>query len=472
MEGTSPTSKRRTRLALLLAGVLVVSSVGPALAAPRVYVASASLEDRAVVAGTPVDVNFQLRNTGDSGARQVQITANGSVKYSERYQVDSGEVRNLNAQLTFDDPGRYQIQVGTKQAGTVEVRQTLVETTEVRSDGRTMVLRGGRIAYDSRVTSEFPTTNDTVAVESLTYQTLRNEFDRTIETYSNTTTAPISVSSGDRTTVYGAVTVDSERGIDDHSVQIGVNQSVIDDSSLTNDEVHLYRGNDGEYVQLNTTIVGVEDGRYVFEATTNDTGTLLVGSITPSFSVGGHSLSTSENENEKRVIVSANVSNTGSVAGNYTASMLIDDSAVGNQTVTLAPGENREVVLSERISRDGSYRVALDQQFVGAVVVATGDSGEDSPTETDAAGEPQTSTEADSGSSATATNTAQRGDGTTERSGATDTATQSSGGGDDAGDGSIGDDFSLPNPDVGLTEIAIGGGVAVIGVILVLLQRW
>jgi len=468
----STTSRRRTGLALLLAGVLVASSVGPALAAPRVFVASASLEDRTVVAGESVNVSFQVKNTGDSGAKEIQITANGSVEYSNRYEVDSGEMRTVTEQLTFDDPGRYQIQVGSKRAGTVEIRQTLVETTDVRSDGRTMVLRGGRIAYNSRVTSEFPTTNDTVAVESLTYRTLRNKFDRTVETYTNTTTAPVTVPSGDRTTVYAAVSVESLSGIDDHRVQIGVNQSAVDESPVASDQVHLYRAVDGDYVQLNTTMVGVEDGRYVFEAATNDTGTLLVGSLAPSFSVSGHSLSTSESETEKRIVVSATVSNTGSVAGNYTASMLIDDSVVDNQTVTLGPGENREVVLSERISRDGSYRVALDEQFVGTVVVATGDSGEDTPTKTDASGEPQTNTEPDSGSSATATNTAQQDGGTTEGSGATDTATQSSGDGDDAGDGSIGDGFSLPDPDVGLTEIAIGGGVAVIGVILVLLQRW
>ena len=91
-------------------------------------------------------------------------------------------------------------------------------------------------------------------------------------------------------------------------------------------------------------------------------------------------------------------------------------------------------------------------------------------TETDA-GTTTDGTDGDGATSDTADDTTSTADGAddspTERSGeggATAGTETDSGGGDS--------ELSLPTGDVGLTEIVIGGSVAVIGVILVLLQRW
>jgi len=75
------TSNRRTGIALLLVAVLLVSSVGPVLAAPRVFVASADLEQSRAVTGESVNVSFELRNTGDPGAAGIEVTVNGSAAF-------------------------------------------------------------------------------------------------------------------------------------------------------------------------------------------------------------------------------------------------------------------------------------------------------------------------------------------------------------------------------------------------------
>lgn len=474
MWSESTTSKRRTGLALLFVAVLIVSSVGPVLAAPRVFVASASMDRSTAVTGDPVDVSFQLQNGGDSGAGRVEITVNGTVAYSDRYQVESDEERDVTEQITFEDPGRYVVRVNDKRAGVINVSRTLVDTTDDRSDGRSMVLRGGRIPYNSQLTTQFPTTNESVAIESLTYRTLRNEFNRNIELYTNASSAPVRIPTGDRTTVFGAMTIQTLTGIEDQRIRIGVNQTTVDESPISSNDVHIYRASDDRYVELDTTEVQSEDGRYVFETRTNDTGTLLVGSLAPSFEVSGQSLSTSEIDGEKRIVVSANVTNTGSVAGDYTVQLELDGEVVNNQTVTLEPGETRETVVGDRISRDGSYRVALNGQFLGTVVVDTGAGGQ-TATETEPAEETQTDADTQAGGTetddagATATDDA---NGETDASGEDGGESEATEETQPSDDGSEGPGFSLPSANVGLTEIAIGGGVAVIGVILVLLQRW
>jgi|GEM_PF-1970977 len=491
----STTSKRRAGQALLIVGILLISSVGPVLAAPQVFVTSASVEQSRVVPGEPVNVSFQLKNTGDSGASSIPITANGSAVFSQRYQVDSDETRSVTEQITFEEPGRYRIRVNDENAGWVRVEQTLAETTDVRSEGRSMVVRGGRIPYNTVLTTTFPTTNESVAVESLTYRSLRSSFDRTVELYTNASAAPFAVPSGDATTVYGAVTVQSRSGIDDQRIRFGVNRSTVNESQLTAQEVHVYRPNGENYARLNTTLVGTEDDRYVFEAPTNDTGTLLVGSLAPSFEVTGHSLSTSVRGTEKRITVTANVTNTGSVAGNYTGDMRIDGTVVNNTTVALAPGESRPIRVSHGISRDGTYQVSLGDEYDVTVIVDTGEGGQDeTPTEDKTPTDDGTPTDEQSDSTETTTDTTD-GDGTATEAPSGDGSSTASEAGDgsptgQAGDGSptgqagdgettagtdsgSGDSgISLSADDVGLTEIAIGGSVAVIGVILVLLQRW
>jgi len=456
MSGNSSTSRWGTGVALLLAGLLVVSSVGPAVAAPQVFVAGASLDTKEAVTGESVEVSIKMRNTGDEGgATGVDIEANGTVVASGHYSVEAGGSRTVTEEIVFDTPGEYKITVNGNSAGTVLVNHTVVETTDRRTDGRTMLVRAGAIRTDQRVSTSFPVTNDSLAVTSLTARTSQGGFERNVSTYTDASSAPVALPSGDGTTVFGAVTVERLSGVNDRRVRIGVNQSVVDAANVSNDEISIYSGDATDFDRAETTFEGTVDGRYVYEARTNDTETLFVGSLAPVFEVSDHDLSTTTSGVEKEIVVSATARNVGDVAGNYTASMVIDGEVVATETVSLAPGENRTVTTSHGITRDGNYRVALDDQFVGSVVVSTGDAEQ---TETTTDGSPDGSTES---------GTPEPSDGETDQPSETDTETDA---GD--GDGGGGFDVSLPEPDVGLTEIAIGGSVAVIGVLLVLLQRW
>ncbi|WP_018258339.1 hypothetical protein [Halomicrobium katesii] len=452
MSSNTTSSRFGTGLALLVAGLLVVSSIGPALAAPRVFVAGASLTEKTTATGDSVDVKIRLRNTGeDDGAGRVTITANGEEVHVENYAVESGGSRTVRVPLSFDEPGEYEIVANSKTAGTVLVDRAVARTTEYRSDGRTMRVRTGSVDGTGPVTATFPTTNDSLAVDSLTFGTSRDRFNRTVATYTDPEAVPFSLPSGDGTTVFGAVTVQQAADVDDRRVRIAVNQSVIDATDVDSDEVEIYSGTDGAVQRTNTTFEGPADGRYVYEARTNETETLFVGSLAPVFEVGGHTLSTSENGVEKELSVSANVTNAGDVAGEYTASLRVDGTAVSNETVTLGPGETRRITVSEAISRDGNYRVALDEQSVGSVVVETGD-GEQTETDSEQTTGGDSTPESDDGADQTETGEA--------------TPPESDGGFD------VSVPESVSEFDVGLTEIAIGGGVAVIGVLLVALRRW
>lgn len=241
-------------------------------------------------------------------------------------------------------------------------------------------------------------------------------------------------------------------------MRIAVNQSVVDGANVSSDAVSIYSGAGDQFQRVETTLAETANGRYVYEARTNDTGTLFVGSLEPTFEVSGYDLSTTTSGVEKEIVVDATVTNGGDVSGNYTAPMLVDGEIVSSRTVTLAPGEGRAITVEHAISRDGNYRVELDDQFVGSVVVATGNGEATTATPDDSTGE-QTADSAGTDTSASDGSEAEQPSGTETPTDAPD------------GDGG-GFDVSLPDPDVGLTEMAIGGSVAVVGVLLVLLQRW
>ena len=458
MSGNSTSSRWGTGVALLLAGLLVVSSVGPAAAAPRVFVADASIDTKNAVTGESIEVSIQMRNTGDDGgATGVDIKANGSVVESGHYSVEAGGSRTVTEEVVFETPGAYKITVNGRSAGTVTVNRTVVTTTDRRTDGRTMLVRAGSVGTDDRIATSFPVTNDSLAVASLTARTSESGFERNVSTYTVPADAPMALPSGDGTTVFGAVTVEQVSGVDDRRVRIAVNQSVVDGANVSSDAVSIFSGSGDEFERAETTLVGTANGRYVYEARTNDTGTMFVGALEPAFEVADYDLSTTTSGVEKEIVVSATVTNRGDVSGNYTASLLVEGDVVNTRAVTLAPGESQEITVEHAISQDGNYRVALDDQFVGSVVVATGDSEETTTT----ADESTDQTDDSAGTETPASD-----DGEAEEPSGTDTPT-------DAPDGDGGGfDFSLPDADVGLTEIAIGGSVAVIGVLLVLLQRW
>ena len=457
MSGNTISSRWGTGVALLLTGLLVVSSVGPAAAAPRVYVAGASVDTEEAVTGESIEVSIQMRNTGDDGgATGVETKANDTVVASGHYAVEAGGSKTVTEEIAFDTPRTYKITVNGRSAGTVVVKRTVVTTTEQRPDGRTMRVRAGALGTDQRITTSFPVTNDSLAVTSLTARTGESGFERNVTTYTLPEDAPMDLPSGEGSTVFGAVTVEQVSGVADRRVRIAVNQSVVDGANVSSDAVSIYSGAGDQFERAETTLAGTANGRYVYEARTNDTGTLFVGSLEPTFEVSDYALSTTTSGVEKEIVVDATVTNGGDVSGNYTASMLVDGEVVSSRTVTLAPGESRAITVEHAISRDGDYRVALDDRFVGSVVVATGGATNATPDDStaertdDSAG---TDTSASDGSEA-------------EQPSGTETPT-------DAPDGDGGGfDVSLPDPDVGLTEIAIGGSVAVIGVLLVLLQRW
>ena len=98
---------RKGSMATVLIAVVLVGTVGPALAAPQVFLASASLDTETALAGDQVNVTLDIRNSGDSGAATIKIKANGTVKFSDRYQVDSGGQKVVTEQISFADPGTY-----------------------------------------------------------------------------------------------------------------------------------------------------------------------------------------------------------------------------------------------------------------------------------------------------------------------------------------------------------------------------
>lgn len=429
------TAKKRIVALPLLALLLgSVGFAGTAVAEPRIWVGSADLEQESVLVGEPVGVEVNLHNRGDGGVIGVDVEANGSEVASERIHVEKNSNKKETINVTFDEPGTYEIVAEGKTAGTVTVTQLLVSSVSDRDDGRTATLRAGASESGEPMTASVGgSENHSLALQRVSMTGPNSSFDRSVATYAPADGASFDVPDGEGAAVVGAVEMDDVSGVETTSLRVAVDRDAIRDRDMETGEVVIYRAANGSFTPLETRQVTTTDDQVVYEATTDGGSQFVVGALSPAFDVRSTNLSTEDAADGQQITLTATVANDGQVAGDYHAEMRVDGVTVADQNVTLQPGEEQRITLEHVVTQRGEYEVGLGSENVGSIVLTS-----------DAVSGSSTSGDSESPS--------------------TDTS---------GGESILDAEPSLPAlEDIGALELGIGAGVVLLGGGLLLLARY
>jgi len=179
----------------------------------------------------------------------------------------------------------------------------------------------------------------------------------------------------------GAVRVEERRGaVERATLRFGVDRAYLDATGISVEDLTMYRYDGTRWSERGIEVVSRTDERVVFEADTPGFSTFAVAVERPDLQVSTADLGTTNVAPGERVTVTAEVTNTGAVAGTQTLTVTLDGTPTAERQVELATGSSTNVTVRLRAPGPGTYNVRLGADNVGQLVVeeseaAEGDAG-------------------------------------------------------------------------------------------------
>jgi len=448
--------KWRQRVLAFGLGVLLVGTAFASVAAAdsAIGIRNAEVSATTVTVGENVTVSAEAVNVGDSrGGFTFDFERNGTT-YGTRWTtfdeirvtISPDEYRQVSTNIQFDKPGTYKIRVNQKNAGVVRVKSSRTRVAAETDSQRRIDARANGVSAGESIAFDIPSSNRAVALQQWTTTTGQSAFQQYLTEYTNRSEVPGTVPTFEQSTLLGVVDFESEDEFQDGTMQIGVNDSLLANSTLERDEVTVYQRNGSTWERLETSVVADEGTtRTVYEATATRGTTYAVGRIDPDISIENTTYGTTDSANGARMYVDARLQNTAPIAGSYTGVLRVNGEAVNRTTVTVPASGETNISLSHEVSAAGSYRLKLNSTSVGSVFIPESQVTESEPAD----------------SEPTAAGTAA----------ATATGTAASDSGDSGG--AVAD--AVPSTILGIQTVYVAGGLAIaLGafvVILLLLRR-
>ena len=365
---------RRTAVLCVVALLLGSAAVGTVAAEPRLFVSGGSVDSKTAIVGDDVNITVRVSNTGSSGgASDIPIKRNGSTLTTERVQVDANSENQITETVTFEEPGRYVITAGKndRKIGTIRVSRAAASVSNERADSRTIQVRGGSVPAGEPYALDLPAaTNRSFALERWTAQTSESSYEQQLVEYSTPSAAPVTLPSGDATTVAGVVTVDSTAEIEQATMRFSLNRSRLRALELNRSEVAMYHQNGSRWEPLETSVVETQADSVVYEATATSFSTYAVGSIEPDILVRSTAIQASASESGQRLQLEAGLTNSGAVDGVYDLALSVNGEEVNTTTATVPAGGERTVQLSHEVEEAGTYEMALNGNRAGSIDVS------------------------------------------------------------------------------------------------------
>ncbi|MFB6308157.1 MAG: PGF-pre-PGF domain-containing protein [Haloarculaceae archaeon] len=380
----------RRLLVLVLATTMVASTAFTAAASPQIFVAGGKVQKNTALVGQPVNVTVRLRNSGTSdGALNTDITTNGSASASRFVQVNAGKEKFIHVNLTFDESGTYRVSANGNRLGVVEVRRARATERASWSDGRTVRVRGQSVATNRPQTVQFPSSQQPFSVASVTVVSTEPDFAQDVTTYANVSNASVSVPTGETATVVGAMTISDHPAVKNATVRFALSRSRLTEAEMDTGDVTLYHRANGQWEPLTTEQVDAGPDRVTYEATATNFSAFVVGSLEPAYEIRETTFETEDAGGGQDIVLTGRVNNTGSVAGEYTARMVVNDERVSTKTVRIPAGEQRTIRLNHTVTEAGTYDIGFNNRTVGTVQILASDvsnggdgDGDTQPTET------------------------------------------------------------------------------------------
>lgn len=172
----------------------------------------------------------------------------------------------------------------------------------------------------------------------------------------------------------GAVQMTVDSGtISGATMEFSAAKSFVAEREVEMANLAVYRYADGSLTELNTTTTGERDDRLTFQAETPGFSTFVVAVKHPQFAVSDADLSATTVAPGERVTVTASVSNNGTLAGNRTLTVRVNDEIAATRTVEVAPGATETITVPVVRNETGEYTVSVDGVERGSFTVVAED---------------------------------------------------------------------------------------------------
>jgi len=168
------------------------------------------------------------------------------------------------------------------------------------------------------------------------------------------------------------MTIDSGT-ISGATMEFSASKSFVADREVEMADLAVYRYADGSFTELDTTATGERDNRLTFEAETPGFSTFVVAVKRPQLAVSDADLSATTAAPGEPVTVMASVSNSGTLAGNRTVTVRVNDEIAATRTVEVAPGTTETVTAPIVRNETGEYTVSVDGVESGSFTVVAED---------------------------------------------------------------------------------------------------
>jgi hypothetical protein len=254
-----------------------------------------------------------------------------------------------------------------------------IKPTEVNvtaADGRAIArIRNAKAfqAVDLDISSVFAD-RESVRLErlSITFSEDR-EFDATISQGPESVPA---VHDGESDFEHFNVSYDEEPATDEVRFTFSVDRELIEENDLSTGSIALYRYADGEWEQLDTTVVGGTGDSYRYRAESPGLSVFAVSTTEPRTGPSGAAFNVTNPAIDKTTVaagenatVGATVVNAGDAEGTFTLELTVDGDVVDRRSVTLVPGEDERVTFTRTFEDPGSYRIGIGGLDAGELVV-------------------------------------------------------------------------------------------------------
>ncbi|MBX0303292.1 hypothetical protein [Haloarcula salinisoli] len=377
--------------------VLIVGSMFASVAAAQSAIGfrKAEVSATTVTVGENVTVSAEAVNVGDSGGGYTFEFERDRVRFERiRATIPANDDRRVSTNISFDEPGTYRISVNGNRAGSVTVQPARARVTSTNESQRRIDARANGVSATEPTAFDIPPSNRTFALQNWSTTTGQTAFQQYLTEYTNRSEVPGTLPSPEHSTLLGVIDVESDDGFEESTMRIGVNDSVLANSTLERDEVTVYQRNDTVWEPLSTSVAAQQENRTVYEATATRGTTYAVGRLTADIAIENTSYGTTASADGPRLYIEARLRNAAPIAGTYTGVMRVNGESVNRTTVAVPASGDADLSVTHVVTEAGSYNLKLNRTSVGSVFISESQAAATQRTESTPGSEAPTGTAA------------------------------------------------------------------------------
>jgi len=363
--------------------VLLVASAFASVAAADSAIGfrKADVSATTVTVGENITVGAEAVNVGDSqGGYTFEFEYDRTIAFDEiRVTIPANSDRRVTSNISFDEPGTYRISVNDKKAGIVTVQRARARVASANESQRRIDVRANGVSATESTDFDIPSSNRTFALRNWTTTTGQSAFQQHLTEYTDRSAVPGTLPAPDQSTLLGVVDFESEDGVEESTMRIAVNDSVLANSTLERDEVTVYQRSGTTWEPLSTRVASEAATRTVYEATATRGTTYAVGRMNASISIENTSVQTSRTQSGQLLILTGELRNSGPVPGAFLGALRVNGDAV-NQTSAMVPANGTTAIsLSHEVTEAGTYSVRVNSSERTTIIIADSQVGPSEP---------------------------------------------------------------------------------------------